>query len=253
MLTLYFSGTGNSKFVAERFALGMGGACHSIEEDADFSSLIRAADTVAFVYPIYLSRPPRIMSEFVAARRDDLQGKKLVILCTQMVFSGDGARCLTDHLPKDGCRVVYAEHIIMPNNVNNMWCFPHQSPAKVRKLACKARKKVDAICEDIKAGRVVRRGFHAVSRLLGLLQGGFSPNFERMMLNSVRIGGECNGCGLCVRRCPTHNLTLVNGKAAAGGSCTECYRCINLCPRRAIGIYFKGRVKWQYQGIVDKD
>ena len=33
MLTLYFSGTGNSKYAAELFAASMGGECHSIEEE----------------------------------------------------------------------------------------------------------------------------------------------------------------------------------------------------------------------------
>lgn len=249
MLTLYFSGTGNSKFVAERFAAGMGGACLSIEESADFGALIREAEAVAFVYPIYVSRVPRILREFVTAHAEALTGKKLVILCTQLGFSGDGARCFTDLLPRRAATVLYAEHITMPNNINNFWIFPQTSARRIPRLARKAERTVARVCADVKAGKIRKRGFNPFSRLLGLLQGVWMPTMERLSDDAVRIGGECTGCGLCVKNCPMKNLSLVNGKAAAHGNCTECYRCMNLCPTRAIRIFFKKKVKWQFQGI----
>ena len=36
MLMLYFSGTGNSKYIAESFGRRMAAECRSIEEKADF-------------------------------------------------------------------------------------------------------------------------------------------------------------------------------------------------------------------------
>ena len=78
MLTIYFSGTGNTKCIAQLFSEKMGGACRSIEEDAPFSEEIAAHDTVAFCYPIYGSRVPLIMRAFVAGHLEALKGKKLV-------------------------------------------------------------------------------------------------------------------------------------------------------------------------------
>ena len=52
MVVIYFSGTGNSRFVAERLAEKMGAACHSIEEELDFSDLLAGVETVAVCYPI---------------------------------------------------------------------------------------------------------------------------------------------------------------------------------------------------------
>jgi ferredoxin len=255
MLTLYFSGTGNSKYVAELFASEMGSACHSIEETVDFSGLIQSANIVAFVYPIYVSRVPRIMREFVVGHCADLYGKRLVILCTQMEFSGDGARCFTDLLPRGSYTVEYAEHIMMPNNINNInniWLFRRTSEKRMQRLVNETRRKTAQICADVKAGVVKKRGFNPFSRILGLMQGMFMPLMERFMNDAVNISGDCTGCGLCVRNCPMHNLRLADGKAVAGGNCTECYRCSNLCPERAINIYFKGKVHWQYHGIGNK-
>lgn len=252
MLTLYFSGTGNSKFAAELFAAEMGGECHSIEEAADFSALIQHADTLAFVYPVYLSRVPRIMAEFVKAHRKDLHGEKLVILATQMAFSGDGARCFTDLLPKGSYEVLYAEQIKMPNNVNNMKPMKRTPDEDIQKLAGETRDHVLKITADLKAGVIFKRDFDLKSRLLGLPQAIVSPFFQWMMKRGIRVSKDCTGCGLCVKRCPMHNLTLKNGKAKGGNNCTVCYRCLNLCPVRAINLYFPWKVAWQYHGVKEE-
>lgn len=251
MLTLFFSGTGNSKFAAELFAAEMGGECLSIEADAGFSSLLMAADAVAFVYPVYASRPPRILREFILEHKSGLADKKLVILCTQMGFSGDGARCLTDLFDKNAYRVLYAEHLMMPNNINNLAIFPRTPEARVTKLKERAKNSVRRVARNIRVGVVKKRGFSLFSRLLGLLQGAFAPRIERMAMDAVTVGEECTGCGLCAERCPMRNLVMENGKAAAQGNCTGCYRCINLCPAKAIRIYMKKRVKWQYHGPMN--
>ncbi len=252
MLTLYFSGTGNSKFAAELFAAEMGGECKSIEETADFSALIQRADTLAFAYPVYLSRVPRIMAEFVRAHRADLRGKKLVILATQMMFSGDGARCFTDLLPRGSYEVLYAEQIKMPNNVNNMKSFMRTPDEDIVRLTGETRDHVFKIAADLKAGITFRRDFDLKSRLLGLPQAIVSPFFQWMMKRGIRVSKDCTGCGLCVKRCPMHNLTLKNGVAKGGNNCTVCYRCLNLCPVRAINLYFPGKVAWQYHGVKEE-
>ena len=249
MLTLYFSGTGNSKFAAQLFADAMECACYSILDDVDFHKLLREAETIAFVYPIYLSRLPRVMREFVKAHRADLRGKKLVILATQMEFSGDGARCFTDILPKGSYEVIYAEQITMPNNVNNMKVFKEPSDQLIQTLTEETKLHIAKICADIKAGVIYKCDFNLKARLQGLPQGIIAPFIQWMMKRGIRVSGDCTGCGACVKHCPMRNLSLKDGKAVAGKNCTACYRCLNLCPERAINLLFRGKVPWQYPGI----
>ena len=96
MLTLYFSGTGNTKYIAEEFSKLMDAKCISIEAEVDFTQEIKSHDCIAFCYPIYGSRVPRNMREFVAKHMSDLTGKKIIIFVTQAFLSGDGARVFTD-------------------------------------------------------------------------------------------------------------------------------------------------------------
>ena len=46
---------------------------------------------------------------------------------------------------------------------------------------------------------------------------------------------KCNGCGVCVKRCPPQVMGLVKGKAAILVQlCEECGICADLCPVGAV-------------------
>ena len=250
-VVLYFSGTGNTQFVAELLAANLGIECFSIEDKTSASAALTLAKTVCICYPIYGSRVPRLMREFALQHAATLEGKKLVILCTQMVFSGDGARAFTYLFPPKHFQVIYAEHIVMPNNVNNLFLTPLASEASQTKIVAKARLKVQRICDDITKGIVRLRGYNNGSRLLGLMQGVFFPSLENYGLNRVWIDDDCNNCLACVSKCPVGNLEYDSDadKVAAKGNCMFCYRCINQCPQKAIRVYLRSKVKSQYRGI----
>jgi len=249
MLMLYFSGTGNSKYAAQIFCRNMNAECHSIEEKTDFAQMISSHDVIGFCYPVYGSRVPRIMREFVGKYIQCFKNKKLIIFCTQWLFSGDGARVFTDLFPRNYIDVISAEHFLMPNNVCNLPVLPLESESKIRKYLARLEKKMRRVCGNINNGVIKRKGFNLFSRFLGLFQGVFMPVWEKAGLNKVWIFDECNLCGLCVSICPMNNFENQNGKITAKGNCNFCYRCINKCPQKAIAVYLKTKVKNQYKGI----
>ena len=262
MLAIYFSGTGNTKYIAQLFSEKMGAVCLSIEADTPFSEAIAAHGTIAFCYPIYGSRAPMIMREFVAAHMAALKDKKLVILVTQAAFSGDGARALTDLFPRGHAQIIYAEHFLMPNNVCNFALVRRTGEKATRRHMEAAEKKMERIRRDIAGGAVRCRGFSPLSRLLGLVQGkpwqGDSKNafaekgsMEYRAKHGVRIDDSCTACGLCAKACPMKNLECRQGKVIHKNNCTVCYRCVNLCPRKAISVFFHGKPKWQYDGVLE--
>jgi ferredoxin len=246
---LYFSGTGNSKYIAELFCQNMESECISIEDDVDFGALFASNDTIGFCYPVYSSRVPRIMREFTTAHMELLKNKKLIVFCTQMIFSGDGARAFTDLFPRGSFDIIYAEHFLMPNNVCNFFITPLANEGRIKNYLAKAERKIQIVCGNIESGIVKKRGFNVISRLLGLPQGIFLPLIERKARKSVKIAADCTTCGLCVSICPMKNLRLENEKVAHEKNCTLCYRCINRCPKKAITIFFHDKVKRQYKGV----
>jgi len=250
MVMFYFSGTGNSKYVAEQFCENMKAACHSIEEVADFEKIIHAEDVIGFCYPVYMSRVPRIMREFVAQHMDALNGKKLIIFCTQLLLSGDGTRAFAALFPKNHINVIYTEHFFMPNNVNNVFILPSTSDKSIQKCTKNAKRKLKSVCLNIENGIIKKRGFNPLSRGLGLIQGVFMSQTESLANKSVKVNDDCTKCGICVNICPTRNLVLENERIKHNHNCTMCYRCMNKCPKMAITMVFPGKVRWQYQGIA---
>ena len=263
MLTIYFSGTGNTEYIATLFSNKMGAKCMSIEDGADFASEIKAHDTIAFCYPIYGSRVPRNMREFVAKHKSDINGKKIIILVTQMIFSGDGARVFTDMFLEGTINVIYAEHFNMPNNICNTPMLRHASRRKIQKYKSKAETKMTRICNHIQQDTVKKRGFSKFSQWLGNMQGktwqgsskdnSAQSSLEQKAKNSVKIHDECNICGICVNICPMKNLADEKGEVKQLGNCIVCYRCVNRCPKRAITVLFHRRPKWQYRGIFENE
>lgn len=249
MLMLYFSGTGNSKYIASTFSKKMNAKCHSIEEKIDFKNEIKKHDIIAFCYPIYASNVPRIMREFVSKHVELLKYKKLIIFCTQLMFSGDGARVFTDLLPEGYGKVIYAEHFNMPNNICNSGIFPVKNGEKTKKYIKTAQKKIDRICNDLQKGKIKLRGFNKVSNIMGKGQGAYWQEIEEKNKSSVQVDEDCIKCGLCARLCPMKNLNLTTKEVVHNDNCILCYRCVNACPKKAITVLIHTKPKEQYKGI----
>lgn len=260
MLTLYFSGTGNTEYIAKLFSRHMDAGCLSIEDDLDFAAEIEAHDTIAICYPIYFSRVPLIMREFIAEHLSAFKGKKLIIFVTQLILSGDGARVLHNLFPQNYVEVIYAEHFFMPNNVCNTPVIPKPSRKNIERCIKRAEAKMNRVCENIKNRRVVKRGFSVIGCTLGLPQGlpwqkdtssasVSAGTLEYKAKRGIKIHKDCNVCGACVACCPMKNLELYQGHIGHKDNCTACYRCVNLCPRQAITLILNRRPKWQYKGL----
>lgn len=249
MVFFYFSGTGNSRFVAERFCALTDADCHSIEQSIDFDGIIRAHERIGFCYPVYGSCVPRPMREFVLLYAEALTGKQFLIFCTQLFFSGDGAHALCAFLPGGETGVVYAEHIRMPNNICNFAMFRVTNGAQNDRCLYAARQKLMKAADEVSRGVLRRRGFHPLSILLGKTQSVFWPKIEARAANDVRVSVDCNRCGVCVRLCPTGNLALGENGILQQGKCAVCYRCVNACPQCAITTLIHTMPRRQYHGI----
>jgi uncharacterized protein (DUF362 family)/ferredoxin len=64
-----------------------------------------------------------------------------------------------------------------------------------------------------------------------------SSLFYKQLSPAPSATGRCVGCGVCVRNCPVHAITLIDGHAMMDlKRCIRCYCCHELCPEDAIEL-----------------
>lgn len=248
---LYFSGTGNTAYIAKRMAANLGVACQSIENRAfDFAAACAQSDVILVLYPCYVSGAPRLMRRFAAEHKEMFRGKQLAIFCTQALVSGDAARAFLDLFPPNWFSVVYTDHFIMPNNICNLphchWTFSRPIVALEKRHAA---RRVDRVCKNLLRGKTRLKGFGALSRKMGNAQRKHQEKAEQKAMTNIRVSAACTGCGACAKVCPAQNFAIESGRAQPRGRCEFCFRCLNLCPQKAITALGHHPVIRQYRGI----
>jgi len=136
----------------------------------------------------------------------------------------------------------------MPNNMNDVPILPISGEAGVKRAVTREKRRIERVCRDIKNGKVKKRGFSIVGRVLGFPQAAFMQTTEKRANHSVSIYNDCTKCGLCVKICPMNNFSMEDGEIQHKHNCTMCYRCMNACPKKAITVLVPMKVKRQYKG-----
>ena len=91
MTAIYFSGTGNTKFCAEKFMEHIGDSqIYSIEDSAAVRAISESRDIV-FAYPIYYSNLPKIVRDFIE-KIPRFGREKIFTLSQQWDFSAETAQ-----------------------------------------------------------------------------------------------------------------------------------------------------------------
>lgn len=238
MICIYFSGTGNTKYCAEKFlaAIGEKVEMYAIENKST-TEAINSSEHILLAYPIYYSNLPKIVRDFIIGNKSRWRGKNIFILCTMGLFSGDGAGCAARILRKFGARVIGGLHLKMPDCIGDVKALK-KSIEQNRALVRATEKKITVASDKFKQGKPTHDGLSFFSHIAGLF--GQRLWFRGKTMNytdKLKIDSDkCTGCGKCVLICPMKNISVQSGKACADSSCTMCYRCIANCPAQAITL-----------------
>lgn len=250
---LYFSGTGNTKLLAERLGGLLGAPVHSIEENFDRQGFFDGCQRIILMYPVHYSVPPMIMRDFFVAQGLLFEHKEIISIVTQMIVSGDGARAAEDFLPATA-EIIDTHHIKMPNNIVNIPFVPVSSARGNYRKVRRALRKLERIAAKINQGKFKRRHCSFLARKIGDSQRIGGLKSEKGKKDKVWVSGSCLQCGLCAKICPAGNFLMdaAEGKAVPQGRCTLCMRCENRCPAKAIRVLLDRPVNKQYPGPLTR-
>lgn len=245
----YFSGTGNSLFLAKEVQKRIPDseilpiAC-LLNKD----KIISGAKIIGFVFPVHALTIPLALMKFL--RKFNCSGAEYIFAIADRhgtVFYGFKK---IDRLLKKHGKSLDAQFVI--DMCNNESRHPdYQVPSEEEIEACEraALKKLDTAAEII-----LKRGRHEYNIKDYPIPTASNPIsafiIEKLVLALMGIAEHtrgvnyfyhderCTGCGICEKVCLSGKLSIDSGKPIwkKEVSCYMCFACLNFCPVKAVQI-----------------
>lgn len=237
----YFSGTGNTKWVAKKFEEQF--IRHGKELELRSIERIENLDLEGYDYliigtPVHSELPPKIVVEFLNRLPEGNKNIKCMIYSTQGVNSAAAVDDMKRLLEKKGYEIIVQTSFRMANSYYFGFGV-ERTPEEIAKFSKNAEEKVKRIAEEVFKNNKVIEKISYPRFLFGKLTGhGFNRLLPKLA-SKLSSTEECNKCGLCLRNCPRGNITIEDGRAFFHSNCIMCVRCIHLCPVNA--IRYKGK------------
>ena len=231
-MILYFSGTGNSKYVAKRIGEGLEDQVVNLLDkikSQDYSPIVSDRPWV-IVTPTYAWQIPNVVRVWL--NQTVLSGNKemyFVLTCGDSI--GNAATFAKDYCQLNGKRFKGLTKVVMPENYIAMFKAPEKEEAL--SIIEKSEPVIDDIIDTIKHNNRLT----TKTTLLGsFLSGAVNKGFYKTSIadKKFRVLDSCTGCGLCEQGCVTNNIVIKDGKPTWNGNCTHCMACICKCPNEAI-------------------
>ena len=227
-MVLYYSGTGNSKFIAKCIASALETDCLNLNErikTGDTSS-VQTEENVILVTPTYAWRIPHIVSGWLG--KAELVGAKriwFVMDCGSEI--GNAAKYNQKLAAQKALTYMGTAQIVMPENY--------------------IRSIIDCIRNGME--------FPAPRNNLydRFMSSAVNPIFYKKIVkaDAFTVSDACIGCGKCVQLCPLNNIRLDKDKPVWGSNCTHCMACICYCPKEAIeyGKRSVGKPRYHFEAL----
>ncbi|MDT8390228.1 MAG: EFR1 family ferrodoxin [Lentisphaeria bacterium] len=227
----WFSGTGNSYYVARRICDGLPGA--DLRPVVSRGEVKLLPDThVILVAPVYSWAPPRAVQQFI----NRLPGRnvtRVTAVLTHGAAPGGAAALTAGQFRRAGMPNARVFTMRMVENYPPFGGAPKQE--KIDKFLTAAETQLGIIRQAIAEGK--HHPPSAGSRLLVIPSLLINALFRKTLPRSDKkftVTDACNGCGTCVSVCPVNNIDLATGKPVWKGKCEQCFACFHWCPNRAI-------------------
>lgn len=250
-MIIYFSGTGNTRYVAKSLANLLDEEVVPITEiSAD--NLALSGKYLILSFPIYSWGVPPIMLNYIADLPESVIAEikandiPVLMVCTCGDEVAEAPEMFVTAWKKRGVDVKGMWSVIMPNNYVLLPGFDVDSDAVEQLKSDESEERLRVVADRILSKNwtidVVRGGMMKLkSRVV-------YPLFKRWGINSKRwqVSQECVSCGRCVKACPVGNIKMIMGNPIWGTNCISCTACYHHCPSHAISYGKITERKGQY-------
>lgn len=240
MIGVYFSGTGNTRYCVEKFIQGYdpAGETFSIEAENAVQKICAHSEMIVG-YPVQFSNIPKILMDFIEGNPNIWKSKRIFIIATMGLFSGDGAGVLARLLTRHGAVIVGGLHLKMPDSIGDEKALK-RTLEQNQALVLKAERKIEKAVQELKNNHPAQDGIGFVKHLAGLFgQRLYFSNKTKAYSDKLKIDkNKCIQCERCISICPMENISVEEGQVVPSGKCTMVLSMYQLLPHTS--NYFVG-------------
>ncbi len=228
----YYTGTGNSLWIARTLAREFGNTELISMTDRDIKPDQIDAQVIGLVFPVHIwGVPGRVLGYL-----DQLQEMSPLYIFAVANNAGQVANTLVQlHkvMESKGLKLSGGWSVVLPSNYIP-WGGPG-SAKKQYKLFAAARIKVSAIARGVlnRVEQPVEKG-PLWERLLFTWIYNYCFPYVPRMDEKFRVDERCNDCGLCIKLCPSNNIVMQDNRLVWQNQCEQCLACIQWCPQEAL-------------------
>ncbi len=238
----YFSGTGNSLWVARQVAGGLGNVELVSMFDLERIRGRISSEVVGLAFPVHIWGVPDPVVRFINDLTD-LSADYFFAVATNGGQVSNTLVQLEKIMKMRGLPLAAGFGITLPSNY-----IPWGGPGPKEKQNVRferAREKLNRITKSIKKRehipvekgplwqRILFSGFYKMSYPQ-------VPRMDRRFLADEK----CTHCEICQKVCPVANITMNEGKPVWNHHCVQCFACLQWCPPEAIQ-YGKKTAKYE--------
>jgi len=241
-MLLYFSATGNCKYVAMRIGRATNADIISIVDCIEENRYHFEDPAIGIVCPTYNWGLPSIVKDFL--EKADIHTEYLYFIATYGTTPGASGRLADQAIQNRKIDAFYSVRMA------DTWTptFDLSTPEKVAKFTGTTEEEIDDIIGKVKARDLNQAMKPRVPALIVNMIAQPLYNARVRKTSNFRVEDSCIGCGICEKKCPEQAIEIQNGRPVwVKDKCVMCLGCLHRCPTFSIQCGRNTRKHGQYQ------
>ncbi len=258
MLSLYyFSGTGNTKLIAQELKNYFQKSFFRDIELKEISGFLhensghkfgKQGQLLGIGFPVYDLHHPEIISRFINQLPPVEIPVPVFIFCTMALLKGDCLEITSRALKEKGYYVIHRIKYLCPSNGVTFYEKPGHPRYKNVRFEKQISRKISENGEQIlkQYEKFHKKPFHLagfVQPWINVIRFFSERLYGDKYYRDLQISNECKGCRVCVTKCPDQNLIFRDNKIVPlkTNGCLRCLKCVSSCTVNAINFTSSAR------------
>ena len=245
-MVLFFSATGNSKYVAARLAESTEQEMRSIVDCIRCGQYTFSDEKIGVISPTYDWGLPSIVKEFL--ENATFQTAYLYFVATYGTTPGASGYMANKSIHGRSIDAYYSVRMV------DTWTpiFDLSTPEKVAKYTKNTEPAIDDVVRGVRERRTNTHMPHRTPAFLTTWIAEPLYNQKVRRTSHFHVEGSCIGCGLCAKKCPVQAIEIQDKRPVwVKDRCVMCLGCLHHCPKFAIQYDNRTKKHGQYTNPVD--